>query len=117
MNKLNWRTTQVDDDRVLYLRIMRDMKEYSKKGYIETVVLLCSFLLLPMTYVRRIYRTAEKKPREIYVLQWNDKGQVRAFITDIIAYLCALNHQRFNPDAFEEAFEEFTQYIKSHRAG
>ena len=112
MNKLNWRTTQVNDNRVLYLRIMRDIRDYSKKGYIETIVLLCSFLILPMAYVRRMYRTAEKKPCDYYVFDWNNKSQVRGMLTAMISYICALNHQWFDPTGFEEAFEEFTQYMK-----
>lgn len=113
VNKLNWRTTVSNDDRVLYLRIMRDVKDYCRKGYIDTVVLLVNFISLPQTFVRRCYAQApQPKPADVYILNWKVPDDVHLVMKELITFICQLNHVSFDVNGYKEAYDEFIQYCK-----
>lgn len=116
MNKLNWNTTNCDDDRVLYLTVMRDLKKYCARGYCEIEITLYHFVALPQSYIKRTLPTlASAKIVRHFIIDWSDYTSVHRFLRMMIAIICDLNDANFNSLAFNAAIDEFAQYLIKKR--
>ena len=113
MNKLNWNTTQSNDDRYLYLTIMRDLKQYCARGYCEVEITLYRFVALPQSYIKRILPTLTSAEIIGHVIvDWACYESVHRFLRMMTAIVVEMNHVAFDQKAFNDAIEEFTQYLK-----
>ena len=111
-NPLNWKTTSSKDSRMLYLTIMRNIKEYCAKGYCEVSVTFCNFVELPHSLICRILTNMNLSPYDMHIIvNWSDYDSVHTFYRRFISMLCQLNGESFDSKAFNEAIDEFTQYI------
>lgn len=111
-NKLNWISTTSSDDKYLYLTIMRDLKDYCARGYCEVDIALYHFIELPQSLIKRILPTlASAKLVKHFIIDWADYDSVHRFYRMMIAIIVELNHVNFNTNAFNDAINEFTQYL------
>ena len=110
--RMNWKTTSSTDERYVYLTVMRDLKQYCAKGYCEIEICFYHFVILPRSFVkRRMKELAPARFKKHLTVDWADRDSVLAFYRLFITLLCQLNSLEFNPDAFDEAFSEFSQYL------
>lgn len=110
-NKLNWITTEADDDKYLYLTIMRDMKSYCAKGYCEIDIALYTFCELPNTLIKRMLMTIKFNVSQPIIIDWGSFSSINRLMRIFITILCEINHANFNARAFLEAIQIFTQNI------
>lgn len=111
-NKLNWITTESQDDRYLYLTVMRDLKDYCKKGYCEVDITLYRFCGLPNAYIKRMLHVINIRNTNQLIIEWDKTCSVHRLMRIFITILCEVNSLHLNPKAFNEAIEEFCQYIR-----
>lgn len=106
MNNLNWLNAPETDDVHLYLRVMRDLKSYCKRGYCEIDIAIINFVQLPKTLILRMLPTlVSSRVAKRFVIDWNDRESMHRFFRVMLAIICELNHQQFNNKAFNDAFE------------
>lgn len=111
-NRLNWGSAP-DDDRLLYLQIMRDLEAYCAKGYCEIEITLFHFVGLPNSLIQReLKNIGHCKQVDHFVINWYRYEDVHRFFRFMIEIVCELNHQQFNSKAFNEAVDEKCQKLK-----
>ena len=112
-NKLNWRTTQTTDDKMLYLTIMRDVKAYCAKGFCELSIALINFCELPQSLIIRDIRLMNLSAFDQHlIVYWSNYNSVHIFFRRFISILCKVNNEPLLSRAFNEAIFEFTQDIR-----
>lgn len=112
-NKLHWNTITTDDDRVLYLAIMRDLKTYSRRGYCDLEICFYRFVELPDSFIHR--RLAAMKVDPYCFVDWKDYDGVLSFIKKVIKTLCSMINETLWQRQFTEAFDEFAQYLRKKK--
>jgi hypothetical protein len=118
MNQLNWNTTESHDVRYLYLTIMRDLRKYCERGYCETEICLYHFVALPNSLIKRLLNKLPQHRRIAHIIiDWNDYASVHRFMRVMVAIVSQINSCPFDSKAFNEAFEEFAQYITKGKRG
>lgn len=112
-NLLNWKTTNTQDTRMLYLTIMRDVKEYCAKGYCEVSVCFGHFMTLPYSLISRKMNLLGLSDFERHIIvDWSDLNSVHVFYRRFISMCCSVNFEQFDAKAFRSAFDEFTQLLQ-----
>ncbi|MCR4914355.1 MAG: hypothetical protein K6A96_01175 [Prevotella sp.] len=118
MNQLNWNTTESHDVRYLYLTIMRDLRKYCERGYCETEICLYHFVALPNSLIKRLLNKLPQHRRIAHIIiDWSDYASVHRFMRVMVAIVSQINSSPFDSKAFNEAFEEFAQYITKGKRG
>lgn len=112
-NSIHWNKTTSTDDRVVYLCAMRNLKDYCKRGFCDFVLAALRFTDYPSTMAHRVL-APYKDIKPAYV-DWHDYDSAHIFLRTFIARLCEVYHTRFNNVAFNEAWNEFSQYLVSGR--
>ena len=118
MNQLNWNTTESRDLRLLYLTMMRDLRQYCDRGYCETEICLYHFVALPNSLIKRLLGNLPQNIKTAHVMiDWNDYTSVHRFMRMMVAIVSQINHYPLDSKAFNAAFEEFVQYITKGKRG
>ena len=118
MNQLNWNTTKSNEPRYLYLTIMRDLRQYCERGYCETEICLYHFVALPNSLIKRLMGNLPYKLKIAHlIIDWSDYTSVHRFMRLMIAMVSHINNCPLDSKAFNEAFEEFSQYITKGKRG
>ena len=118
MNQLNWNTTESHDTRYLYLTMMRDLRKYCERGYCETEICLYHFVALPNSLIKRLLGNLPQNVKTAHVIiDWSDYTSVHRFMRLMVAIVSQINNCPFDSKAFNEAFEEFSQYITKGKRG
>lgn len=108
-NNIHWNRTNATDDRVAYLCAMRNLKEYAKRGFCDFLLAALKFSDQPPTMAKRmLWPYKDIKPTYV---DWNDYDSAHIFLRTFIAKLCEAYHTKFNSVAFNEAWNEFSQYL------
>lgn len=109
-------TTKSNDDRYLYLTIMRDLREYCAKGYCDVEICLFHFLELPASLVKRMLSDSPTSKQVGHmIIDWCNSNSVHTFMYKFIKIVTELNHVPMNIVAYDLAFDEFTQYINKKK--
>lgn len=118
-NKLNWTTTEVNNEQALLLRIMRDLQAYCAKGYCEIQVAVMHFCELPNTLIARLWHKspAACQQSKHVLIDWADYHSIDKFFRLIIAILCEINHVKVEDANYNSAFSEFWKSIKPKNDG
>ena len=112
-NNIHWNRTNATDDRVVYLCAMRSLKDYAKRGFCDFYLAAMKFTDLPQTLaIRMLAPYKDIKPTHV---DWNDYDSAHVFLRTFIFKLTEAYHTKFNQVAFNEAWNEFSQYIVSGR--
>lgn len=97
---------------MLYLTIMRDIRAYCSKGFMEVSVVFFSFVELPAGLINReVYQMNLSIFERHLIVDWGTYDSVHKFFRRFIALVCQLNHEDLDCKAFNDAFEEFIQYL------
>jgi len=108
-NSLHWNMTNATEDRIVYLCAMRNLKAYCKKGFCDFFLAALKFSDLPPTMARRMLAPYKDiKPTHV---DWNDYDSAHVFLRTFIFKLTEAYHTKFNQVAFNEAWNEFSQYL------
>ena len=113
-NKLNWTTTEVNNEQALLLRVMRDLHAYCAKGYCEVQVAIMKFCDLPNSLIVRLWRNSPaacQRPKH-YLIDWADYHSIDKFFRLMLAILCEINHVKVDDANYNSAFNEFWTTIK-----
>lgn len=111
-NVFKWSTTNTTDHRMLYLTVMRDLKNYCSRGYCDITICLNRFLLLPNSFIARSLRTLPYHYRkDHFIVDWTDLGSVRAFFGSVFIIISHIVHVEIRSREYQAAFEEFTQNL------
>ena len=108
-NSIHWNMTSATDDRVVYLCVMRNLKDYCKKGYCDFLLAALKFSDLPATMAKRML--SPYKVVKPFFVDWNDYDSAHIFLSTFIFKLTEAYQAKFNNVAFNEAWNEFSQYI------
>ena len=113
-NKLNWTTTEVQDEQALILRIMRDLHRYCAKGYCEIQVAVMHFCELPNTLIARLWHQspAACQQSKHILIDWTDYHSIDHFFRLFLAVLYEINHVKMNDAKYNCAFYEFWNTVK-----
>lgn len=114
-NQLNWRTTNSQVNRYLYLTVMRDMKTYCSKGYCELEIAIMNFVELPNSLIKReLSLIAFMKMHKYMIIDWANRNSIDRFLKAFIKVVSILNHVHFDEKAYNQALELFTQNFIRH---
>lgn len=114
-NPLNWRTTNSQVNRYLYLTIMRDMKAYCLKGYCELEIAIMNFVELPNSLIKReLSEIAFMRMHKYIIIDWANRNSIDRFLKAFIKIVSMLNHVRFDEKAYNQALDQFTQNLSKH---
>lgn len=115
-NQLNWGTTSTNDYRMLYLTIMRDIRAYCQRGYCELTVCFCHFMALPQSLIVRQLAAMKLSLSERHlIVDWSNEASVHVFLRRFVSLLSDYNQEQFHAKEFNEAYEEFTQYLTKNK--
>lgn len=116
MNPLLWSTSTTTDLRYAYLTVMRDLKKYCAKGYIDTELFLITHMTICGSLVTKLMKDAPEELQVIiFIIDWKNEDQVRTTLETIIKLVSFMSHNTFRADLFASAFSEFGQYLKKYK--
>ncbi len=109
-----WSTTNTTDNRMLYLTVMRDLKDYCRRGYCDIQICLSRFLVMPQSLLIRLLKTTPAAFKKDHIIvDWADYGSVKAFLDCFFMIITHVTHAQIVRDDYEKAFKEFTQHLKT----
>ena len=111
-NSFHWNMTQSTDDRVVYLCVMRNLREYCKKGYCDFFLAAYRFSDYPPTLALRMLKPYRNM--QPFKFSWEDHQSRYDFVLQFIMMLARVYHSRFNRNAFDLAYEEFNQRFRNN---
>ncbi len=115
-NRLNWNTTSAQDDKYLYITIMRDIRAYCARGYCDLLITMIRFSDLPSPLVNREFLALNPKDRVNHIIiDWSNLSSVEAAIMKVMRALHGVNHTTINFAAYNEALNEFTMYLQKQK--
>ena len=112
-NSIHWNMTTATDDRVVYLCVMRNLKVYCKRGFCDFLLAALKFSDLPATMAKRML--SPYKDIKPFFVDWNDYDSAHIFLRGFISTLCEAYSVKFNSVAFNEAWNEFSQYLTKRK--
>ncbi|MBO6030758.1 MAG: hypothetical protein J6Q22_04735 [Prevotella sp.] len=113
-NSIHWNKTNTTDDKMAYLCCMRNLKEYAKRGFCDFYLAALKYSDYPSTLALRVL-APYKHIKPTYV-DWNDYDSAHVFLRTFIFKLTEAYHTKFNQVAFNEAWNEFSQYLTAGRS-
>ena len=105
-------------ERTFSERYLSVSSNFANLSLSTAVMHLYHFVALPNSLIKRLLNMLPQHRRIAHIIiDWNDYASVHRFMRVMVALVSQINNCPIDSKAFNEAFEEFAQYITKGKRG